>query len=53
MAPIDDALAALKSLQLGEEPNLTQVAEKYRCNWLTLSKRWRGVQGSMIQKIEN
>ena len=53
MAPIDDALAALKSLQLREEPNLTQVAEKYGCNRSTLSKRWRGVQGSMAQKIEN
>jgi len=43
MAPIDDALAALKLLQLREKPNLTQVAEKYRCNWSTLLKRWRGV----------
>jgi len=38
MAPIDDALAALKLLQLGEEPNLTQVVEKYRCNRLMLLK---------------
>ena len=53
MAPIDDALAALKLLEPGEEPNFTQCAKKYRCNRTTLSKRWRGVQGSMAQKIEN
>ena len=39
MAPIDDALAALKSLQLREEHNLTRVAEKYRRNQSTLLKR--------------
>ena len=53
MAPIDDALAALKSLKLGEQPNSTQVADKYGCERLTLLKRWRGVQGLMAQKIEN
>ena len=53
MAPIDDALAALKSLKLGEQPNFTQVADKYGCERSTLSKRWRGVQGSMAQKIKN
>jgi hypothetical protein len=53
MAPIDDALAALKSLKLGEQPNFTQVADKYGCERSTLSKRWRGVQGSMAQKVEN
>ena len=45
MAPIDDALAALKSLKLGEQPNFTQVANKYGCKRLTLLKRWRGLQG--------
>jgi hypothetical protein len=53
MAPIDDALAALKSLKLGEQPNFAQVADKYGCERSTLSKRWRGVQGSMAQKVEN
>jgi hypothetical protein len=53
MAPIDDALAALESLQLGEQPNLTNFADKYGCNRTTLSKQWRGVQGLMAQKIEN
>jgi hypothetical protein len=43
MAPIDDALAALKSLKLGEQPNFTQVADKYSCARLTLLKQWRGV----------
>jgi hypothetical protein len=53
MVPINDALAALESLQLGEQPDLTNFADKYGCNRTTLSKRWRGVQGSMAQKIEN
>ena len=53
MAPIDDALESLKSLKLGEKPNLTLVADKYGCNRSTLSKRWRGIQGSVQQKNEN
>ena len=53
MAPIDDALESLKSLKPGEKPKFTEVANKYRCNRSTLSKRWRGVQGSMQQKNEN
>ena len=53
MAPIDDALESLKSLKLREKPNFTEVADKYGCNRSTLSKRWRGVQGSVQQKNEN
>ena len=53
MAPIDDALESLKSLEPGEQPHFTQVAKKYGCNRSTLSKRWRGVQASMAQKLEN
>jgi len=53
MAPIDDALELLKSLKPGEQPNFTQVANKYGCNRSTLSKRWQGVQGLMAQKLEN
>ena len=53
MAPIDDALESLKSLKPGEQPNFTHVADKYGCNRSTLSKRWRGVQGSIAQKLEN
>jgi hypothetical protein len=53
MAPIDDALAALELLQLGEQPNLTNFADKYGCNRTTLLKRWRGVQGLIAQKIKN
>jgi hypothetical protein len=53
MALIDDALAALESLQLGEQPNFTQVAKKYSCPRLTLSKRWQGVQGLIAQKLKN
>jgi hypothetical protein len=50
MAPIDDALAVLKSLQLGEEPNLTQVAEKYGYNGSTLSKRCLRLNSTKDQK---
>ena len=53
MAPIDDALESLKSLKPGEQPKFTQVAKEYGCNRSTLSKRWRGVQDSMAQKLEN
>jgi hypothetical protein len=53
MAPIDNALELLKSPKPGEQPNFTQVANKYGCNRLTLLKRWRGVQGLMAQKLEN
>ncbi|KAF2785467.1 hypothetical protein K505DRAFT_262072 [Melanomma pulvis-pyrius CBS 109.77] len=53
MAPIDNALAALRSLEPGEQINITQVAKKYGCNCTTLSKRWRGVQGSIAQKLKN
>jgi hypothetical protein len=53
MAPIDDALEALRSLKVGESINLTQIADEYGCNRSTLSKRWRGVQGTMAEKLEN
>ncbi|KAF2007585.1 hypothetical protein P154DRAFT_517254 [Amniculicola lignicola CBS 123094] len=53
MAPIDEALAALKSLNLGEKINFTQIAQEYSCDRSTLSRRWRGVQGTMAQKHEN
>ncbi|KAF2790894.1 hypothetical protein K505DRAFT_250189, partial [Melanomma pulvis-pyrius CBS 109.77] len=52
MAPIDDALAALNSLEPGEEINITHVATKYGCCRSSLSRRWRGVQGSLAQKYE-
>ena len=53
MAPIDDALASLESLKPGESINYTQVADKYGCDRNTLSRRHRGVQGTMAKKIEN
>jgi hypothetical protein len=53
MAPIDDALEALRSPKVGESINLTQVADKYRCNRTTLSKRWQGVQGLIVEKYKN
>jgi hypothetical protein len=53
MAPIDDALASLESLDPGESVNYAQVAKKYRCDRNTLSRRHRGVQGTMADKIES
>ena len=53
MAPIDDALASLESLKPEEPINYAQVASKYRCSRTTLSRRHRGVQGTMANKIEN
>jgi hypothetical protein len=53
MSPIDDALASLESLKPGESINYTQVANKYGCDRSTLSRRHRGVQGTVAKKIEN
>jgi AraC-like DNA-binding protein len=53
MSSIDAALDFLKSLKPGETPNFTQVAKKYGCDRNTLSRRYRGVQGSIPQKLEN
>jgi len=52
MSPIDDAIEDLKSYKPGELINYSQVAAKYSVNRSTLSRRWRGLQGSVQHKIE-
>ncbi|KAF1971061.1 hypothetical protein BU23DRAFT_556337, partial [Bimuria novae-zelandiae CBS 107.79] len=46
MAPIDDAIKDLKSRNLGKHFTLREVAKKYKVNYLTLRRRWRGVTAS-------
>ncbi|KAF1961809.1 hypothetical protein CC80DRAFT_354622, partial [Byssothecium circinans] len=53
MDPIEEALTALKSLELGEKVNISQTAKKYGVERSTLSRRWRGVQGSRAAQYEN
>src|SRR4051794_33419514 len=53
MAPIDDALADLKSLKPGESINFTQIAKKYGVNRSTLSRRWRGKSGTVAERVKN
>lgn len=53
MASIEAALASLDSLKPGEKPNFTKLAREYGCNRSTLSKRFRGVQGTREEQYEN
>ena len=46
MDPIDVAIADLKSLKLVEKGKIQEIATKHDINRSTLSKRWRGKQGS-------
>jgi hypothetical protein len=39
MDPLKAALASLKSLKLGDKPNYAQVAKKFGCSRVTLSRR--------------
>ena len=48
---MEAALESLKLLKLGEKPNYIQVAKKYSVKRLTLSHRYRRVQGSCIEKV--
>jgi transposase-like protein len=43
MAPIDLALAEIKSLDSGERVNYTQIAKKHGVDRNTLSRRHRGI----------
>jgi hypothetical protein len=52
MSPIEDALASLESLKPGEKPCYAKVAREYGCDRNTLSRRHRGVQGSVQEKVE-
>ena len=51
MSPINEAIEDLKSHKPREQINYTQIAAKYGVDRSTLSRRWRGVQGSMEHKI--
>ena len=53
MTPIKAALDSLKSLKPGETPNYAKISKKYGCDRNTLSRRHRGVQGTMAQKLKN
>ena len=53
MAPIDEALKALKSLKPGEHFSYTEYTIKYGCNRITLSKRHRGIQGTHAAQYES
>lgn len=46
MAQIDKAIEYLRSLDLGEKINITQVAKSYGVDRSTLGRRYRGVQQS-------
>ncbi|KAF2250088.1 hypothetical protein BU26DRAFT_593785 [Trematosphaeria pertusa] len=52
MDPIDAAVEALKSLELGGPPNISQVAREYGVERSRLSKRYRGVQGTNTSRAE-
>ena len=49
MDPIEAAIADLESLKLVEKGKIQEIAIKHSVNRLTLSKRWRGKQGSRAE----
>ncbi len=53
MTPIEAALDSLKSLKPRETPNYAEILKKYGCDRNTLSRRHRGVQAPIAQKLEN
>lgn len=53
MTPIEEAIAELESLKLGESINYTKVAQKYGVDRSTLSRRHRGVQRSKDDQYES
>jgi DNA invertase Pin-like site-specific DNA recombinase len=44
MAQIDDAIAAIESLELGEEFTYTEIADRFSVSRTTLSRRHRACQ---------
>ena len=50
---MEPAIESLKSQKLKGSVNITQTAKIYGVDRSTLSKRWRGVQGTRAEKIEN
>lgn len=53
MAPIDLALEELRSLNPGENINITKVAKKYGVQRSTLSRRFNGVSGPKEAQYNN
>lgn len=46
MPSIEDALCAIASLEPDKTPNIASFAKAYGCSRTTLSRRYRGIQGS-------
>ena len=53
MDPIEAAIADLESLKLVEKGKIQEIATKHGVNQSTLSKRWRGKQGSCAEMYED
>jgi hypothetical protein len=53
MASIELALAALRSVEPGEKPNISLVARTFGVSQSNLSKRYRGVTGSKEEQYNN
>jgi AraC-like DNA-binding protein len=53
MASMELALAALRSADPGEKPNISLVARTYGVSQSGLSKRFRGVTGSKAEQYNN
>jgi len=49
MDPIEAAIVDLESLKLVEKGKIQDIATKHGVNRSTLSKRWRGKQGSRAE----
>jgi AraC-like DNA-binding protein len=53
MAPINDAIEAIKSLKPGEELSCTKIAEQFGVDRSTLSRKHKAIQTSHATKIIN
>ena len=53
MSSIEAAIAAIESLEPGEQFSYRQVAAEYHCNRTTLARRHQGIAGSRSAMAEN
>jgi hypothetical protein len=53
MSSIEAALAAIKSLQPGEQFSYRQIAAEYHCNRTTLARRHQGISASRDTEGQN
>jgi hypothetical protein len=53
MSSIEAALAAIESLQPGEQFSYRKIAAKYCCNSTTLARRHQGISSSSAIRQEN